>query len=320
MSTLLASDNFNRGDSADLGANWVEDQTGFTISSNRAVCAGTGSARYTGAGQPADNQKAGVLVFMSGVDVASDRVGPGARMSAGNPGYHALVYFTNGSYLRIRLFKGGLEGTQIGSTYTGAFSLGDRIEVRAVGDQIDVLRNGSVIIGPVADGTYTSGYCGIIGVRQNLNSPAAEDFEEWNEFYADAVIPVAAMGVLAIDAIIPVASRQLLNIDQLIMAEALWLGHVQSDQEIPVQASAIVGFDQEIAVAAGVELVLVGVDAVLPVQSRTQLLIEVEIACEARRIVDWAWEAELADTWMKEASLADDWTKESSLSDAWEKE
>lgn len=186
MAILLASDNFNRADGS-LGANWTVDLGGIGIVSNQAktTSGNFARARYTAGDQPPNAQRASARISASSTDIGQSRGGPAVRMEAARAGYHVLVHFANGAYDSsngIALFRGAAAEETLLGRYTGAFTPGDLIEVQAVDDAITVFRNGTGIIGPVTDATYTSGRCGLVSVRTNhLNFLHWDDFAQYDE-------------------------------------------------------------------------------------------------------------------------------------------
>lgn len=169
----LKTDDFNRADGG-LGANW--SNTGFsqmTISSNAVHKVGSGSfaQRYTESGAfvaPVDQYAKCVI---SNLPSSDNRPGVICRASGASDFYQGT-----GSALDSKMHK------CVGGTFTElgagpAFSDGDTIELRVIGTSISVLKNGSVVIGPVTDTDIVSGDAGIWMFIDSAADPTIDDFE-----------------------------------------------------------------------------------------------------------------------------------------------
>jgi hypothetical protein len=170
--TTLATDNFNRANAGNLGANWTDIDAGLEIISNEAQkSSGTeGSSRYTAVSFP-DDQWAQVTVG-SAVDSESDEgVGPVVRGQAGGDW---ITLQSNAVESRVYKRIGG-GYTQLGSDGPSVAS-GDVLYLEIQGTTIIAKKNGSSICGsPIALGG-ASPASGNAGVRAYSLSGSMDDF------------------------------------------------------------------------------------------------------------------------------------------------
>ncbi|MGQ0600518.1 MAG: hypothetical protein ACT4QE_02335 [Anaerolineales bacterium] len=154
------SDDFNRADSTNLGANWTERSGDLAIVSNTLRNAGTATDNIATICSTYGN-----VLVSSQVQIASGSgsVSVGARLggySGGIPsqGYTAEIV-SNGTVYLYRVDTWQLLGT---STISG-FSLGTwyTLALRANGNQISAEVNGSTVIGPVTNTAFSSGNAGV---------------------------------------------------------------------------------------------------------------------------------------------------------------
>lgn len=154
---VLATDNFNRPDSTDLGTTWdvVPGVVNCQIVSN-AVRASADNAvceeSYNGVTWP-DDQYSQVTLTVIGADTYA---GPLVRASAAD----WTFYLSEAAPSEIRLFK-TVSGTwtQIGS-FSGTVSSGDVIRLEAQGTTIRAFQNGTQRIS-TTDSSISSGRAGI---------------------------------------------------------------------------------------------------------------------------------------------------------------
>lgn len=180
----MASDDFNRGDNADLGANW-NVQTGASamrIATNAARPIGTGlhSAEYWNGGTPGNNQYAqGVLANALETQAGDDPdfgMGPAIRMTTGDTRKYGAI--GSGDAAReVELVEwDNAGGMTILGTYTGGTpALGDVLRLEGNGTTIRVLVDGVERIS-VTDATLSSGEVGICG-RLSIDQPALDDWD-----------------------------------------------------------------------------------------------------------------------------------------------
>lgn len=166
----IDSDDFNRPDSASLGAPWASDGNlgEFTIASNELEPDGVGvefARAYLGAALPDDQYAEITLTSLTSYAVVNGGAGLGltlrhsqdaflfwsnyykATFSTGASGNINISRYDNGSYTNLAFF-------------TAALSDGDTVRFEAVGDLLSVYVNGS-LVGSTTDATYTSGYAGV---------------------------------------------------------------------------------------------------------------------------------------------------------------
>lgn len=153
--TTLASDNFNRADSGNLGANWTDIVANFSISTNEAKpsSASAPSAKYTGVALPTTDQWA-ECTMGSVVETTTDEGG----------GPLICIVSAGTTYL---LLQGNLVQTRIYTNTAGTFAqqgidgpavgVGDVLYLERQGTTIVALKNGISICGTpltlsIADG------------------------------------------------------------------------------------------------------------------------------------------------------------------------
>jgi len=325
MGTLLASDNFDRADSPDLGANWSNDLRAVGIVSNKA-CRATAHAartRYTAGAQPPDDQRSGALVSQSGGAAAIDNVGPVIRMAAGGAGYYALASFSAGVYAAVYLCKDNDPSAgNLLATYSGAFTKGDRLEIQAIGTQLNVYRNGSLILGPITDAAYTSGRCGLSLWLQNTNTVTADDWEQWDVGLKtfDGLIPHLASAEKFLDVLVAHQAKVELLIDQILNHEGLLADWLMIDQLLAHEVITQTLFDGVIAHQSNLNIANVAFDQAIAHYSKLNLLLDGVIAHQAGSVKAWTQEVALVDDWVKDAGGADSWTKEAAGTDTWSKD
>lgn len=158
----MASDNFNRADSASLGSPWVDNaaQSGCRITSNTARGGGGGSftsAYYGGAASSADQfSEATIAVLANGDNAVA------VRHHTSNDQYY-MVYNQGSGGINIFLRNGSY--TNLGSV-GGTIAVGDVIRAEISGSTITAKQNG-VTLGSKSDGTLTTGQPGIVTFNNN---------------------------------------------------------------------------------------------------------------------------------------------------------
>jgi len=169
--TQLASDDFNRANASDLGANWAG--TDFDITSNEAqVNPALSSNLYSAVTCPDDGY---VEIEIGVLETASDNgVGPLCR-AAGN-GDTLRGYFAQANAQDLHLYKieTGAAFTLLDST-TGC-AQGDIIRITFVGSLISVQKNGVTVISSVSDSTFTSGAAGMWGAVGAVAAASVNNF------------------------------------------------------------------------------------------------------------------------------------------------
>jgi hypothetical protein len=177
------SDTFERSDAATLGANWtaISGMSSLGIRSNKAgvINPYTEYGNYYSAVNWPDNQYAKVIdITVSG--------GPDITKRA-----MALVRVANGAHT---CYRAGLNGADTGAlwlnldkivagtrtslgTHTTDLVDGDDVELRAEGNQLTVLVNGVVRIGPVTDNDIASGSAGLLGTFSASDTGLVDSWE-----------------------------------------------------------------------------------------------------------------------------------------------
>ena len=169
----MPSDNFDRANSADLGANWTPSgaAVAYLITSNEAQEGNGDSAEYYNAFTPADDQyaeaKVGSLIE-SGVDAGA---GPAARMATGAITFYAAVANTSGANGQIALLKwvGGTMSVVAGYTAGPVPATGDLLRIECEGTTVRVKHKGVTRI-TVTDASLASGRVGVGGRVWNLQA------------------------------------------------------------------------------------------------------------------------------------------------------
>lgn len=189
------SDNFNRADSTDLGASWVEVSGDWSIASNQLSPGATGGTIILRAAGAMDSSDHYAQVTIAATGVASQGVWCRGNSNISN-GY---LWRNNGSSWDLFSVVGG-SFTVIG-TYAVAAVAGDVAKVQAVGSTITAYVNGvqrvSVVNTAVASGTS-------VGIRSDSTSGIRYD-----DFSAADVVAGATLGVASeVDGAQPLAGAK----------------------------------------------------------------------------------------------------------------
>jgi hypothetical protein len=162
----LASDDFDRANNADIGANWTPSGGGFKIVSNAAAPTNTASdsfERYTAISWP-DDQYAEATI--SGIDAASGGEGIGVICRADTTGvttFYRLV--GSASNFRLSRYNTGASTTLVEGAGT-TFAVNDviRLEIRTIaeGAYYTCLKNGIPFTSGLDSSPLTSGQAGIV--------------------------------------------------------------------------------------------------------------------------------------------------------------
>ena len=178
---MLASDNFNRSDNADLGANWdvVTGEDSFKIVSNQVVPnivsndAGESNNSVT---WPNDQYSKVKCTETS----TSANIGPGVliRAAVGARTYYRTVISSAGSAnVEIAKFVAGTY-TQL-ATRTSALISGDLLYIEARANTLLVKKNGVALGATISDSAITAGRPGISYSSQGT-APSVDDWEGGN--------------------------------------------------------------------------------------------------------------------------------------------
>jgi hypothetical protein len=173
---VLATDNFNRADSTDLGTTWdvVPGTSNCQIVSNAVRASATNvdcDESYNGVTWPDDQYSQVTLAAVN----SGGSAGPGVRASTTASTFYTVEATTNS----IALWK-AVNGswTQIGS-FSGTVSAGDIIRLEAQGTTLRVRQNGTQRIS-VTDSSISSGRAEIhifLSSGTPLNAVILDDWE-----------------------------------------------------------------------------------------------------------------------------------------------
>jgi hypothetical protein len=173
---VLASDDFNRANSANLGANWTND-TGpgnlWTISSNKALPANNlldAASLYTGGGVVwPDDQYAQIAVSGLSSNVESG-LGVALRCDAGFANLYRVVVDSSGSNnISIARVVGGVYSLR--GSRTGSFPDGTVFRAEIQGTTIRVYANGVQVGADLVDaGGPSSGKAGLFFSSANFGA------------------------------------------------------------------------------------------------------------------------------------------------------
>jgi len=186
----VATDNFNRGDSADLGADWSVPTGGsaWAINTNRARPGSitTFCMEYYGTGTFADNQYAQAVVVARESNAGT---GPGVavRMATGAVTYYgARANAADGVFL----FK-SVAGVESPLAVGGACVNGDTLRIEANGTTIRALVNDIEQVS-TTDSDIASGRPGITGFSATLNV----ELDDWEGADLAAGLPAGVLAAL----------------------------------------------------------------------------------------------------------------------------
>jgi hypothetical protein len=175
--TVLATDNFDRADNTDLGANWTPRPNSMQILSQKvaAFVAGDDEAEaYTGISWPDDQY---VQVAVSGLTTTGGGTGIGVilRCADGNNFYRVVVSGEASNNVSV--------SKQVATVFTTitnrttAWSDGDVLKVDVIGDTLRVYKNGVQLGADIAgDGALATGAVGI-GYSSTASAARADLFE-----------------------------------------------------------------------------------------------------------------------------------------------
>lgn len=163
--TALATDDFNRADSGDLGANWTPVDSTFSIVSNTAQPVAFGSdasERYTGIAWPDDQY---VQAAVSGIAGTGGGAGIGLMLrGSGVVGpsmnfYRIILNAAGANNLTVDKFVAGVNGPV--TTRTQAFSNGDVLKAQISGTTLKLFKNGVQIGADITDSDIATGSPGV---------------------------------------------------------------------------------------------------------------------------------------------------------------
>ena len=176
----MALDDFNTGSSIS-GTTWTA--VGGTVAADWPIV--SGSIRPTNYMRGAywtaitDANHYSELTFTSAQADAAG--GPAVRMTSTVGVGYSATYYPNGPFVRLsRGGSGEYWTTTLGSDWSGSLTSGDVIRIEANGSSITVKRNGTTIIGPVTDTTYTTGSPGMSSIYSGT-------YVSWDAWGGDAL-------------------------------------------------------------------------------------------------------------------------------------
>lgn len=176
---VLATDDFNRADSADFGTNWTvtTGDAAWRITSNTARVSNVDSdcSEYYNAGTwPNDQYSKFKLTTAPDNTIANDiGIGPGCRFSTSARTYYRSVGGTVQGCHVAKFVAGAI--TTIASSATD-FANGDIIQLEAVGTTIRLLQN-SVQITSNTDSAIATGRPGVCFSSSTSSVPVVDDWE-----------------------------------------------------------------------------------------------------------------------------------------------
>ena len=154
---IQAADNFNRANAANLGTNWSipTGNNGIPIVNNQITQSVFPGMQYYAARSFPPDQFSQLQIISPSV-VTDTSFGPAIRIVRGGQ-----AYITQCNTVQIRLYRNNAGAfTQLGADGP-AVAANDIIRLEVRGKFLTVMRNSTVIIGPIADELFVSGYPGI---------------------------------------------------------------------------------------------------------------------------------------------------------------
>src|SRR5258706_12829208 len=195
--SILATDNFNRADAANLGANWTNIRGGLGIFSNTvdvANAADEQTARYSAISWPNDHY---CTITVKQV-AASSAVGAGVRVqSSGGSG-------RDGYWAGYNSSDSGNNNRRIWKYITGAFTslaseainivVDDVVRLEVQGTTLTMFVNNVQRL-QVTDSTWTVGNAGLYGKAAAIDTSVMDDFEGGDFAAGGGGNPVALFGL-----------------------------------------------------------------------------------------------------------------------------
>lgn len=192
MRQVVATDNFNRADSPDIGANWTpyDGYSGLQLANNvvqpaakNVICA----EAWTGNALNNDQYieaKVTALDGVNGVDwiVLLLR---GAEPATARSFYALLIRPTGGNTQIYKITNGSF--ASLGFVSDPGWQIGDLASFEAVGTTLTAYRNGSTIGLSITDGTFTSGRAGLMAsVPESASSTGNA---QWDDAELGNIVP-----------------------------------------------------------------------------------------------------------------------------------
>lgn len=180
--TTLATDDFNRANAANLGANWTIFDAALPIVSNQVTRPGVGAASelYNAVTPPADQWAQ--IVIKALCDTSDEGMGPCVRMNGTN------LYFVQTNAVETRIYK------RISGTYTQlgadgvACAVNDVLYLEVQGNALIAKKNGTAIITTTDPASaIASGSAGLWATAAGSVTTAGDDFA-FGDFSGGAII------------------------------------------------------------------------------------------------------------------------------------
>jgi hypothetical protein len=151
---VVVTDNFNRDDAGNLGANWTIDCGSFDTDGSRAKVTtyNLARARYTG---DIDRSVALVRAKIWG-STNGNTLGLGVRISSAGNGYWTEMDFAFGT-TRIRLCKGSYNSSWLGPWGLAGFADGDEVGISVDSNNLVKAYWKGNVVGSGTDSTYSTG-------------------------------------------------------------------------------------------------------------------------------------------------------------------
>jgi hypothetical protein len=171
---IIASDDFNRADTDNLGSNWTTVPGGgngvLFLRSNTAEATGDPDAMYYNAVAAPNDCEVGVTMRTPVTTAADNGIGPAGRCST----IANTMYFVMGNVPGIDLYVVVADNyVKLGNSSTACVD-GDKVSLRMVGTSIKVFQNGVERIS-VTDGSIASGRAGMFGAVEEVQ-PRCDDW------------------------------------------------------------------------------------------------------------------------------------------------
>lgn len=195
--TALATDNFNRADAANLGANWTVGPGGaqtLGVTSNQCAVKASGADSrnyYSGIAWPNDQYSQAAALQAVDYSAVDTR-----QSAAANSFYGAAVFSAFGPATNIELAKVVTGSYTSLTSGTAAVALNDVIRCEAQGTTVRFLVNGVQKL-TTTDAALSSGNAGLMGTTSAGAEPTWEDWEG-GDFSAGGAAVAHRRGLLGV--------------------------------------------------------------------------------------------------------------------------
>jgi hypothetical protein len=181
--TQVISDDFNRGDSADLGVDWTQ-QTGplgtFSIVSNRVRATTLDTVTGENHNATLSNDQYAEVTLTTFTGTETDSMMLILRASASAQTYYQFEGKRNDGGLRsqIRKYVAGALTVLVTETST-TWTSGDVLRAEAAGQNLRLLRNGTLLLS-TTDASIAGGRAGMLAYVQGTSSLANVEFDNFS--------------------------------------------------------------------------------------------------------------------------------------------